>query len=68
MSASSMADNANCVLWCLVNSKGTPFKIRVPINFDIGDMKELVKEKRKNGILRGIDATDLVLWKVSTSI
>lgn len=68
MSALSMADNANCVLWCLVSGKGTPFKIRVPINFDIGDMKELVKEKRKNGIPRGIDATDLVLWKVSTSM
>ena len=67
-SASSMADNANCVLWCLVDGKDTPFKIRVPINFDIGDVKELVKEKRKNGILREIDATDLVLWNMSTSM
>ena len=64
----AMADNAIYMLWCMVSDEGIPFKIRFPsIDFDIGNLKELIKEKIKNGILDGIDATDLALWKVSTS-
>ena len=45
-----------------------PFKITAPIDFDISDLKDRVKEKTKNGKLSGVDAKELVLSKVSTSL
>lgn len=63
-----MADNAVCELWCLVKREDTPFSIAAPPNININKLKELVWEKRKNGVLRGIDAVDLVLWKARTSL
>ena len=65
-----VADNIVCVLWCIVSAEQTPtpFMIKAPTNIDIGDLKEAIKEKGKNGVLGRIDAKDLVLWKVSTSL
>ena len=66
----TQADNIVCVLWCVVSAEQTltPFKIKATTNIDIGDLKEAIKEKGKNGALGRIDAKDLVLWKVSTSL
>ena len=33
---------------------------------DIGDVKDLVWEKKKNGILRGTEALAMTLWEVGT--
>ena len=51
-------------LWC--NVKGDPAltKVKPGINDDISDLKELIQSKHENGVLRGIDAADLVLYKV----
>ena len=56
--------NEKITLWC--NVKGDPalFKINVGIGDDVGDLKELIHTKCKQNILSGIDAKDLVLWKV----
>ena len=51
-------------LWC--NVKGDPAltKVKPGINDDISDLKELIQSKHENSVLRGIDAADLVLYKV----
>ena len=42
--------------------------IKAPLNDNLSELKKLVKEETKNGILGGIDAKELVLSKVSTSL
>ena len=42
--------------------------IKAPVDVNISGLKETIKEKCKNDVLRNIDAKDLVLWKVSTSL
>ena len=42
--------------------------IKAPVDVNISGLKEAIKEKCKNGVLRNIDAKGLVLWKVSTSL
>ena len=64
----TQADNAVCVLWCVVSREQTPFMIKAPANVNISELKEAIKEKGDNGVLGRIDAKDLVLWKVSTYI
>ena len=39
--------------------------IKAPVDVNISGLKEAIKEKCKNDVLRNIDAKDLVLWKVS---
>ena len=62
-----MPDDTVLRLWCLVKDDPKPFKVIIRTNNDVDDLKELIHEKRKDGILRGIDAADLKLWKVSSS-
>jgi hypothetical protein len=61
------SEDAPCQLWCLVEGDSTPFKITSPTNIDIDDLKKLIHEERKQGVLQGVDAVDLVLLKVSIS-
>jgi hypothetical protein len=42
-----------------------PFDVTAPVETTFSRLKDLVWERRKNGVLRGTDPTDLVLWKVS---
>ncbi len=60
-----MPDDTVRALWCLVQGDSTPFKVTIRTNNDINDLKKRVHEEGKNGVLRGIDAKDLKLWKVS---
>jgi hypothetical protein len=60
-----MANDTHRVLWCLIKSSSNPFEVTAPVETSFSRFKDLVWEKRKNGALRGTDATDLVLWKVS---
>ena len=53
------------VLWCLIKGSSNPFDVTAPVATSFSRLKDLVWEKRKNGVLRGTDAADLVLWKVS---
>ena len=54
------------VLWCFIKGDSAAFPVAAPSNADIGDLKDLVLEKRKNGLLRGIYAKDMTLWEVGT--
>ena len=51
-------------LWYLVERDATPFEVTAPVNANINRLKELVHEKRKNGVFSNVDASDLILWKV----
>src|SRR5258705_43192 len=61
-----MANDLHRVLWCLIQDDSNPFEVTAPVDASIGRLKELIWEKRKNGVLRGSDAADLALWKVRT--
>jgi len=58
------SDDSSFRLRCLVEGEATVFTVTVSVNDEIGDLKELVLEKRKHGALHSVDAADLVLWKV----
>jgi hypothetical protein len=51
-------------IWCLIGGDKTPFKVMMPVDGQIADLKDSIKE-------RGIDATEhtilaknLTIWKV----
>ena len=58
-----MQDGTRAV-WCLIEGDSNPFEVTVAVTADIGDLKELIREKGKSISFRGIDAKDLTLWKV----
>ena len=64
------AENASSTpffrLRCLLEGESTVFTVTVSANDEVGDLKKLIVEERKNGPLRDSDAADLTLWKVST--
>ena len=51
-------------LWCLIEGDTTTFGVTAPVTTSIHLLKKLVLEECKNGVLRNVDARDLVLWKV----
>ena len=51
-------------LWCLVDGDSRPFKVTALDDADVTDLKKLIKEEGKKGILCDVDAKDLDLWKV----
>jgi len=51
-------------LWCNVKGDSVLFKVKAGIHDDISDMKKLIHHEGKNGVFSGVDAKDLVLWKV----
>jgi len=61
-----MADDTLRTLVCLIAGESSLrlFKVNPTVSMDIMDLKGLIKEKRKNGVLSGVDAKDLTLWKV----
>lgn len=61
-----MADDSRRELWCLIKNNSTAFRVTPLCKASIDELKGLIWEKRKNGVLRDVDATDLVLWKVSS--
>jgi hypothetical protein len=58
------SDIAHRTLWCLIESNPSPFEVTAPANASVDHLKRLVQKERKNGALRNVDASDLVLWKV----
>src|ERR1700732_1033628 len=61
-----MANDPHRVLWCLIKGDSNPFEVTAPVDASISKLKKLVWEERKNGAFLGVDATDLLLWKVSS--
>lgn len=53
-------------LSCLVEADPEPLYLTISVNSEIGELKELIHEKRKWRSLSGTDAIDLILFKVST--
>ena len=48
-------------LWCLIHGDKTVFKVKIPIDSDIDDLKDKIKQEC---YLEKVAAKDLVLWKV----
>jgi hypothetical protein len=61
-----MADEAPCTLNCLIEGESLLFRAKPAGNKDVIDLRKLIWEERKNGVLSSVDATDLTLWKVRT--
>jgi hypothetical protein len=64
----SMADGVVRSLVCLIEGDTVVFPVESEGNSSIMKLKEDIKEKRKNGVLRSVDAVDLILWKVRVSM
>jgi hypothetical protein len=57
------------MLWCFVdgdNSHGY-FPVKIRSSSIIHMLREHIHENKKNGILRGVDVSDLALYKVCPS-
>jgi hypothetical protein len=50
-------------LWCFIEGAKTVFKVDIPIDSDIDDLKDSIKQK-SSPHLDKFDAADLILWKV----
>ena len=59
-----MADDAPRVLVCLVEGDSSIFPVTPTGDMHIWDLQKLIKEEKKNGVLNGVDSSDLILWKV----
>ena len=55
-------------LWCLIDGDKTVFCVVIPMNEDISNLKESIKEKDKNGVLSNVDAKALTLRKVRMTL
>jgi hypothetical protein len=64
MSGSMPHDADDRVLWCKIEGDSTPFQVMISSNAFVSTLKESILEKRKHGLLRGVDAADLTLRKV----
>jgi hypothetical protein len=60
-----MADDAARFL---IESESAIFPVEPKGDETIMKLKDLIKEKGKNGVLHSVDAKDLVLWKVRMSM
>ena len=61
----TMTNDTHRDLWCCIKDDPNVFEVTALVDANIGQLKKLVWEQRKNGALQEIDAADLVLLKVS---
>lgn len=61
-------DDTVRVLRCLIKGTSIPMKISLSVDDDVDDLKAMVHESGKNGILRETDMRDLFSWKVRTTL
>ncbi|KAK2460049.1 hypothetical protein APHAL10511_007926 [Amanita phalloides] len=59
-----MPDDTVRVLRCLVKGTTIPMKISLSVDNDVDDLKAMVHNTGKNGILRDADIPDLFVWKL----
>ena len=62
----TMPDDQVRVLIGLVEGHSAVFQVKVPSNKSVLYLMKLVWEEKKKGALRDVDASDLILLKVST--
>jgi hypothetical protein len=56
---------AACItLTCLIEGDSSPFIVKPTVDMSIMELRKLIQDERKNGVLRNVDAADLMLWKV----
>jgi hypothetical protein len=58
-----MADDAPRALICLIQGESVLFRVEPKGSVDIIGLKELIKEKGKNGVLKNVDAVDLLFGR-----
>jgi hypothetical protein len=63
-----MADDASRTLICLIEGEPITFKVKPTGKMDMMDLKKLIKEEGKHGVLSNVDAKDLILWKVRMTL
>ena len=51
-------------LWCLFLGDKEPFKVALPLNVDVDDLKELIHIKGIDTTKSTVLAKDLILWRV----
>ncbi|KAF8501599.1 hypothetical protein F5888DRAFT_1248949 [Russula emetica] len=61
-----MSDTIYC-LWCHVEGDSTAFPLSASSSLYIGQLKDVVKEKRSD-VLQRVDASSLTLWKVQVDV
>ena len=64
--ATTSLDNTFRVLLCLIEGDSTVFQVKATANENVLDLKKLIHQEKDKGILRSVNASDLVLWKVRT--
>jgi hypothetical protein len=63
-----MADYcSNILLHCLIKGDHTPIAISAPTIWDVDDLRKHIHDRGQFSALRGSNAKDLIIWKVSTS-
>ena len=55
---------ARITLTCLIEGESTPFIVKPKKDISIMELKDLIQDKDKNGVLGSVDAKMLRLWKV----
>ena len=58
-------DDSPYRLRCFVEGDSTVFTVKTSKNCEIDDLKKLVHQEKDKGILRNVNASDLILLKVS---
>jgi Crinkler effector protein N-terminal domain len=53
------------MLFCLLEGDTVPFSVEVSSDTNIFSLKKSIRSEHNFRLLRGVDAVDLVLWKVS---
>ena len=63
-----MPENELCQYWCLLDSNDseeTPIFVDASLKWNVYQLTEAIQKKRR--VLRDLDASDIVLWKVRIS-
>jgi hypothetical protein len=64
----AMADHTVRVLRCLVKGGTIPMKLSISVDKDVDDLKEMIHERGKNGVLQDTDIQDLFVYRVRTTL
>ena len=55
---------AHITLTCLIEGESSPFIVKPKGDINIMELKNLIHEEGKKGVLGSVDAKDLLLWMV----
>lgn len=59
-------NGSNRKLLCLVQDDSIPFMVTTSSNNRIFELQQLVYNQKDKGVLQDVNASDLILWKVSS--